>query len=163
MFLCNLGPCRNVGHIQLWIADGLCKQSACPIGNRILNSLHICRIHKDCPDAKRFQIMEQINGSTVKTCACDDLISAANNIEQCIRDGCHTGSTCHRSCSFFQNGHALLERRDRRVTNSRIRISSSFIMKQLLVLLRRRLKKSTGLVHRCQCCSGDRIACFRTM
>ena len=161
--LCDLCKCRDVGHIQLWISNRLREDDSRLIRDLGFEICQIIRICKNCCNSKRFQIVVKINRSSIQAGACDDLITTSYDIQKgignCRHAGC-TGNGCH---AFFQNRHAFFKCCDGRVIDSCVRISSSFVVKQLLMLLCRWLKESTGLVHRGKCGSGHRISGFCTM
>ena len=163
MPLCDPCKCRDVGHIQLWIANRLREDDSRLIRDLGFEIFQIIRIRKNRCNSKRFQIVVKINRSSIQAGACDDLITTSYDIQKgignCRHAGC-TGNGCH---TFFQNRHAFFKCCDGRVIDSRVRISSSFVVKQLLMLLCRWLKESTGLVHRGKCGSGHRISGFCTM
>ncbi len=114
-------------------------------------------LQKNCCNSKRFQIVVKINRSSIQAGACDDLITTSYDIQKGIGNCRHAGCTATDATPFFQNRHAFFKCCDGRVIDSRVRISSSFVVKQLHAALPM-AEKSTGLVHRGKCGSGHRIS-----
>ena len=79
------------------------------------------------------------------------MITIFKNVHHCHGQCCHSGGTRHASNSTFQFRHPLLKRFDRRIIDSCVRISCTFIGKNLLQFLCRIMTECTGLVDRYLC------------
>ena len=80
MLMCQLCPCLNVCDIQLRIADRLSEDGPCIVGDCLFYKAEISAIHENGLDPESLQIMKQIDRSSVKARACDDLLSASYDI-----------------------------------------------------------------------------------
>ena len=101
MPLCNLCKCRDVGHIQLWIADRFRKDNSRLIRDLGFEICQIIRICKNRCDAKCFQIVVKIDRPSVQAGACDDFITASYYIKKGIGECRHAGGTGNGCHSFL--------------------------------------------------------------
>ena len=84
MPLCDPCKCRDVGHIQLWIANRLREDDSRLIRDLGFEICQIIRICKNCCNPKRFQIVVKINRSSIQAGACDDLITTSYDIQKAL-------------------------------------------------------------------------------